>query len=348
MTAAMLPQSAGAAAAPTPEPMAVETAVKLSETLTDRLGTKAAGAYYDSTAGKLVVNTTDQAQEDAIRAAGAEPRTVKFSQEQLDAAQRVLDAKAAIPGTAWGSDPRTNKLVVTADETVTAASLDRLKAVAEPYGDMVVVERTQDKLAPMLMGGDAVYSSIASTVVGRCSLGFNVKRFGKPDAFLTAGHCGKVIKSWSRSEESGEEMARVPEGGSSYPGTDYAIAEYNELAPPHPSEVNLYDGDEQVITQARAAIIGEPVRASGASTGLGTGVVLGTNFTANYPDGQVTHLIRTSVCRQAGDSGGPLFFGHSALGIMSGGSGTCTVGLGQSYYQPVLAALAAYGATITS
>lgn len=327
--------------------MAVETAVKLSETITGRLGTKAAGAYYDSTAGKLVVNTTDQAEEGAIRAAGAEPRTVKFSQEQLDAAQRVLDAKAAIPGTAWGPDLKTNKLVVTADETVTAASLDRLKAVAKPYGDMVVVERTQGKLATMLIGGDAIYGSFSSSFRARCSLGFNVKRFGKPDAFLTAGHCASKIKSWALSD-GGDEVARVPDGGSSYPGTDYAIAEYNGLIGAHPSAVNLYDGDEQEITQARAAIIGEPVRASGSSTGLGTGLVLGTNFTANYPDGQVTHLVRTTVCRQAGDSGGSLFSGPSALGIMSGGSGTCTVGLGQSYFQPVLAALAAYGATITS
>jgi streptogrisin D len=38
----------------------------------------------------------------------------------------------------------------------------------------------------------------------------------------------------------------------------------------------------------------------------------------NYPEGTVTGLIKTSLCAQFGDSGGPLFSVSIALGITSG------------------------------
>ena len=66
----------------------------------------------------------------------------------------------------------------------------------------------------------------------------------------------------------------------------------------------------------------------------------------NYGNGDVVNgLIQTNVCAEPGDSGGSLYSGSTALGLTSGGSGDCTSG-GTTFFQPVTAALSAYGVTI--
>ena len=56
-------------------------------------------------------------------------------------------------------------------------------------------------------------------------------------------------------------------------------------------------------------------------------------------------MIKTTVCAEGGDSGGPLYAGSVALGLTSGGSGDCTSG-GTTYFQPVVEALNAYGVSV--
>jgi streptogrisin D len=87
------------------------------------------------------------------------------------------------------------------------------------------------------------------------------------------------------------------------------------------------------------------VNRRGSTTGTRSGQVLGLNATVRYPQGTVTGMIRTSVCAQPGDSGGPLYRGTSALGLTSGGSGNCSTG-GTTYFQPVTEALNAYGVSV--
>ena len=65
----------------------------------------------------------------------------------------------------------------------------------------------------------------------------------------------------------------------------------------------------------------------------------------NYSEGSVSGLIDTNVCAEPGDSGGALFDGSYAIGLTSGGSGDCSSG-GETFFQPVTAALGAEGATI--
>jgi streptogrisin B len=55
--------------------------------------------------------------------------------------------------------------------------------------------------------------------------------------------------------------------------------------------------------------------------------------------------VQTNACAEPGDSGGPFYDGNAALGLTSGGSGDCQKG-GTTFFQPVTAALSAYGATI--
>ena len=65
----------------------------------------------------------------------------------------------------------------------------------------------------------------------------------------------------------------------------------------------------------------------------------------NYAEGTVTGLIRTNVCAEGGDSGGPLFAGTTALGLTSGGSGNCSSG-GTTFFQPVNEVLSRYGVSV--
>ncbi|WP_338931083.1 S1 family peptidase [Streptomyces netropsis] len=330
------PQNAGASIAPEPRALSAASAGQLARTLPARLKDVGAGSYYDAAARKLVVNITDRKAAGEVREAGAEPRVVRFSQVRLASAKSVLASRAAIPGTAWVADPRVNRVVVTADPTVTGAKLKRLNEVVGSLGETVVVHRSSARLMRFVQGGDAIYGPTA-----RCSLGFNVLRAGRP-AFLTAGHCGNAVTDWSASR-GGPVIART--AGSSFPGNDHALAEYTDPTVAPPRSVNLHNGRAQTIHGFRDAVLREAVSRSGSTTGLRGGKVTGLDATVNYQEGTVTGLIQTDVCAEPGDSGGALFAGDRALGLTSGGTGNCTSG-GTTYYQPVGEALAAYGATL--
>jgi hypothetical protein len=59
----------------------------------------------------------------------------------------------------------------------------------------------------------------------------------------------------------------------------------------------------------------------------------------------VRGLIRTTVCAEPGDSGGPLFSGTTALGLTSGGNGDCRSG-GTTFFQPVTEPLRVFGVNV--
>ncbi|GAA0474589.1 S1 family peptidase [Streptomyces olivaceiscleroticus] len=323
--------SANASPAPAPLSLTPTAAGKLAAQLTD--GT--AGSYYDTKAKKLIVNVVDEATADTVRAKGAEPRIVQHTLAQLNGARQTLKSKATIPGTSWGVDPRTNKVVVTADRTVKGAKLAKLTKVVDSLGSKVQLNRSKGEFKPFIAGGDAIWGSGS-----RCSLGFNVVKDGQP-YFLTAGHCGNAVKSWSDSQGGGE-IATTEE--SSFPGNDYALVKYTGDTD-HPSAVDLYNGSSQDISGAAEATVGEKVQRSGSTTQVHDGTVKALNASVNYQEGTVDGLIQTDVCAEPGDSGGALFDGDKAIGLTSGGSGDCSSG-GETFFQPVTEALEAYGAQI--
>ncbi|MFH8572180.1 S1 family peptidase [Streptomyces sp. NPDC017993] len=318
---------------------ATPTVAKLTSaaasTLASHFKTGTAGAFYDAKAKKLVVNVVNETAAKAVRAKGAEARLVRHTFAQLDSARQTLKAKATIPGTSWGVDPQSNKVVVTADRTVKGAKLSRLTEVTKSLGDKVELRHTKGEFKRFIAGGDAIWGSGS-----RCSLGFNVVKDGQP-YFLTAGHCGNAVQSWS-DQQGGSEIATTEE--SSFPGNDYAIAKYTGDTA-HPSEVDLYNGSTQKITKAGDATVGQQVQRSGSTTQLHDGTVKALNASVNYQEGTVDGLIQTDVCAEPGDSGGALFAGDTALGLTSGGSGDCSSG-GETFFQPVPEALEAYGAQI--
>ncbi|GGT70962.1 S1 family peptidase [Streptomyces althioticus] len=318
-----------------PRTLSVQAAGNLASTLLQDLGTDAAGTYYDAKSKSLVVNVLDETAAEAVESAGAKARVVANSLAELKSARTTLQQDATIPGTSWVTDPVSNKVVVTADRTVSKAEWAKLTEVAEGLGTTVELKRTQSEFKPFIAGGDAITGN-----GGRCSLGFNVTKGGEPH-FLTAGHCTEGISTWSDSSGNviGENAA------SSFPGDDYGLVKYTaDVA--HPSEVNLYNGSSQSISGAAEATVGMQVTRSGSTTQVHSGTVTGLDATVNYGNGDIVNgLIQTDVCAEPGDSGGSLFSGSSAVGLTSGGSGDCTSG-GTTFFQPVTEALSATGTQI--
>ncbi|MDT0437582.1 MULTISPECIES: S1 family peptidase [Streptomyces] len=318
-----------------PRTLSAATAGKLASTLGQDLGTSAAGTYYDAKAKSLVVNVLDATAAKKVEAAGAQARIVENSLADLKVARTTLKRDATIPGTSWVTDPTTNKVVVTADRTVSKAEWAKLTKVVDGLGQAAEVKRTKGEYKPLIAGGDAITGS-----GGRCSLGFNVVKGGEP-YFITAGHCTESISTWSDS--SGAEIGTNEQ--SSFPDNDFGLVKYTSDVD-HPSEVNLYNGSTQAITHAAEATVGEQVTRSGSTTQVHDGTVTGLDATVNYGNGDIVNgLIQTDVCAEPGDSGGSLFDGDAAIGLTSGGSGDCSSG-GETFFQPVTEALSTFGAEI--
>jgi len=283
----------------------------------------------------MVVNVTKRSDFAAVRAAGATPRLVRFSTQDLNVVRHALAARATIAGTTWGIDVRANKLRVSADSTVSHRDLARLLAVVSRFPGRAELVRMPGKLQPLINGGMAIYVSSF-----RCSLGFNVKN-GSTFAFLTAGHCTNLGASWYA--DPGHTQLIGTTAGSSFPGDDYGIVTYASGVK-HPGTIFTYPG-KQNVKNATSAFVGESVKRSGSTTGVHSGTVQALNVTVNYSEGTVFGLIQTNVCAEGGDSGGPLYDGKHGVGLTSGGSGNCSSG-GQTFFQPVTEPLSVYGMSI--
>ncbi|HEY9375133.1 S1 family peptidase [Streptomyces sp.] len=256
-----------------------------------------------------------------------------FSATQLSAASDAV-LKADVPGTAWHTDQATGAVVVTADSTVSKAEIAAIKRQAGTNAGAIRVERTPGKFSKLISGGDAIYTS-----GWRCSLGFNVRDSAGNYYFLTAGHCTDGAGTWYSN--SGRTTVLGSTAGSSFPTNDYGIVRYTNTSVTKSGTVGGVD-----ITSAANATVGMSVTRRGSTTGTHGGSVTGLNATVNYGGGDIVYgMIRTNVCAEPGDSGGPLYSGSRAIGLTSGGSGNCSTG-GTTFFQPVTEALSAYGVNV--
>ncbi|GAA2231293.1 S1 family peptidase [Streptomyces amakusaensis] len=329
--------TAGAAPEPTPEPGVTASATQyaLDTRLERTLGENTGGSYLDPATGELVVTVTDAAAADEVRAQGARAEIVERDTAQLQDVMGVLESRAKITGTSWGIDPSVNQVVVEADQSVSARSLARLKAVAAVLGDAVRIDRVPGVLTREVLGGDAIYGGGY-----RCSAAFNATD-GTDYFFLSAGHCTNLATSWSATS-GGPSIGTVE--GSTFPTADHGVVRYTDGSQP-PGTVNLYNGSSADITSAADAIVGQAIQKSGSTTRLTSGRVTAVNVTVNYSDGPVYGMVRTTACSAGGDSGGAHFSGSTALGIHSGSSG-CSGTAGSAIHQPVNEALGAYGVNV--
>jgi streptogrisin B len=234
---------------------------------------------------------------------------------------------SGVRGVAWYVDPTTDKVVVTVDKTVSTSEVASIRKSAGPDASALSIRHATGVFRPLVSAGDAIYGGQY-----RCSLGFNVVS-GSTYYFLTAGHCGKVAKSWYTDAQHRTLIG--PTIGYSFPGNDYALVQYTNTALSHPGGYT-----------AANAFVGEKVTRDGSTSGVHSGTVQALNVTVRYQGGgKVSGLIQTNVCAEPGDSGGPLYDGTKGIGLTSGGSGDCTTG-GTTFFQPVTEALSAYGVSL--
>ncbi|MGW1772426.1 S1 family peptidase [Streptomyces sp. NPDC002104] len=269
----------------------------------------------------------------AVPASASEaPSGGSVNAERLAAVEASL-LRADVAGTAWGTDPATGAVVVTADSTVSDANIEKIKKEAGANGSAVRIERTHGKLSKLITGGSGIW-----TTQWRCSLGFNVRR-GSTYYLLTAGHCTDGAGTWYANSSGSTKIGAT--AGSSFPTNDYGIVRYDNKSLSHTGAVGSQD-----IKDAISAKVGLSVKRRGNTTGIHGGKVTGLNYTVNYGNGEIVYgLIRTNVCAEPGDSGGPLYSGTHAVGLTSGGNGNCTSG-GTTYFQPVKEALSRYNVSV--
>jgi streptogrisin B len=239
----------------------------------------------------------------------------------------------AVAGTALIPDPVTGWITVVVDDTVTPEQVAALRGRAG-----AIVRHEPGRLTTLIAGGQGIYAG-----GGRCTLGVNVRQ-GSTYYFVSAGHCVTAGATWYA--DAGSTTVLGSRVAATFPGGDYGLVRYTNTAVPHPSAVYTHPGLTP-LNGAGTATIGQAVCRSGATTGVRCGRVTALNATVNYAEGRVTGLIRTDICAEPGDSGGPLYVAATGvvLGILSGGSGNCASG-GVSYYQPIGRILAAYGVTL--
>ncbi|MET7425991.1 S1 family peptidase [Dactylosporangium sp. NPDC005555] len=248
-----------------------------------------------------------------------------------DAAAAPVQAYATTPGTAWWTEHGTTVLSI--DDSVrpsTAAALTR--AVASAGGTVL---REPGTRKPHIAGGD-VFN--AGALGGRCLVGFNA-RAGATYYFIAAAHCvpavgATVYAGTGTSTVLGVVAARDP-------SSDYALVRYTNTTVAKPSAVNLFAAGLQPISAFGSGTVGQAVRRTGPN-GVRSGTITSLNVTVNYAGGTLYNMIRTTVCSEPGESGGPLFAGTVGIGVNWGGSGNCATG-GASYYSSVRRAATAYG-----
>jgi streptogrisin B len=251
-----------------------------------------------------------------------------YSASQLSAVSNAVE-RSGVAGIAWYVDAASDRVVVTADSTVSRAEIATLTRATGRNAGALRIQHTAGVFTPLLSAGDAIYGGKY-----RCSLGFNVVS-GSTYYFLTAGHCGSLADTWFTN--SSHTTLIGPTINFSFPGNDYALVRYDNTSLSHPGGFTAAD-----------AFVGESVKRTGSTTGTHSGTVSALDVTVRFvghPGGTVTGLIQTTVCAEPGDSGGPLYDGSRALGLTSGGSGDCTSG-GTTFFQPVREAANAYGVTI--
>ncbi|MEO3977949.1 S1 family peptidase [Streptomyces sp. CAU 1734] len=285
-------------------------------------------------AGLLAASALAAPTAGAAEQSGTEAATVQ-SVRLAQAGDAVLGADVA--GTAWYTDRATGKVVVTADQSVSAAEIAEIREAAGSAAGSLEIKRTPGTFSKLIAGGQAIHAG-----GGRCSLGFNV-RSGNTYYALTAGHCTEIGSTWYTNSSNTTLLGTRT--GSSFPVNDYGIIRHSSASAAD-GRVWLYNGSYRDITSAANATVGQSVQRSGSTTGLRSGRVTGLNATVNYGGGDVVYgMIQTNVCAEPGDSGGSLFSGTTALGLTSGGSGNCSTG-GTTFFQPVTEALSAYGVSV--
>lgn len=321
------------------------TRTALADRLVGDLAGRTGGAYLDRT-GALVVTVTSAADAATVTKAGAHARLVTRSVADLTRVQTALQAQPSPIGTSWGVDTAANQVVVSLPTAGTAAAKatgTKQRAAAERYGDAVRVETvsTVATTGSNVAGGYPINRADGAT----CSAGFTVSN-GIANYVLTAGHCTQGLPNYN----NWDGVFLGPSIASNFPGPDHGLIRMDGPVAPLGS-IYFWDGvTHQGVHGWATAAVGQSMCKSGRTTFLTCGTVTRVNVTVNIQQGTMRGLVDVNVCGAKGDSGGSLFNGHIAYGLLSlvsvDGANQCVrdgTGRYRTYFQPVGPALGAYG-----
>lgn len=320
-------------------------ATDIIDQLRSSVGASFAGAWVAEDGTTINVGVTDPGLAAEVTAAGAAPAIMANSLSKLEQAKVALDnvdieqpktlaTDSADSGiAAYYVDVAANKLVLEA----LAGSIAHAESLAAQVGlsasefEVRTVEAMPTTLATVL-GGDAYYINRSA----RCSIGFSVTT-----GFVSAGHCGDAGDSATTS--AGVALGTF--SASVFPGTADMSYIRTVSGTTLRGYIDSYGSSTLPVSGSTASAVGASICRSGSTTGVHCGTVGALGATVTYSEGRVTGLTRTSVCAEAGDSGGSFYSGAQAQGVTSGGSGSCTSG-GTTYFQPVNEILSTYGLTL--
>ncbi len=312
-----------------------------------------AGLWFDNEAGEFVVPLVDAEKQDLVHDvlvgtnvdANARIEPAQYTWEELEATQEHLDEefkpffKEGLVQTSL--DPRANAVIVSLADGASKAQIEELDRSAQGASAKVEVRRVSAEHVKVantscqtefrrcdspLRGGVGLKKGGAWGP--ECTAAFKAvgKTFGNR-FMLTAGHCIVLtgIQKWYAELLNNEYREVGLAQGVTYPGGDWAALNANGSywdTNPWPSQVAFWDhgaaAQETAITAESASYIGQYVCHAGFTTGGHCGSVVKLNVTAEGSGGLQYHLaMHGPTCIDEGDSGGAVFAGNVALGIVS-------------------------------
>lgn len=328
--------------------------------LQSQLPTAYAGVWIDPDRGDRVqiAVTADASAADVMAIAqklgidaGTDIVRVERSHAELqsisdDVTARLGDRDSA----AVGIDPIANVVTLTVAPGATAlgAIADDL---ARQYGAALAIQSpvgatpAAKSFDPPMRGGVEMQASTSNATIS-CTTGFFAHSTSgtHPAYIISAGHCVTEAADsgvWSANFANGTAHGLTNGGAFKVnAGGDMSILKMVNLGTWEPEPWIVVQKGPSTSFNARYGITGNSASHVGARvchTGISSGTSCGTIQKLDVPityDGGKTivgHQVQVGVCGKSGDSGGPVFASHKALGTYSATGGSPCV----SYYEPI-------------
>jgi DNA-binding beta-propeller fold protein YncE len=351
----------------------------IADQLKTSLANNYAGVWFDDKSGQFVIPVTDAGGETRARSlvqalglnTSARLVSVDDTWAQLMTAHREIDSalsdliRSGFVQTYL--DPATNAIVIAVASDI---PIDKSKTVTRNAEEAPVDVRVEKvEVSHFEATPDACW--IAGRVCDRPPrAGIMIENSGGggvscTGAFkgigntygnrfvLTAGHCVTEYADWRSFDSGGVGHYLGHVEGASFPGDDYAAIRVNgygnwwEEGPTWTPTVVYWGGNQNLpISSESSSYLNEAICHSGSNTGSSCGVVRKVDLTVSYPRGSVHHLTEAAgeqYLQGPGDSGGPIWSGETAVGMLSGGiNGEPHLG----FYSEVTRATAALGVSV--
>jgi len=325
-------------------------------------GNNFAGSWIERKANgnyQLVVATTSLRPQKG--AADITIRNVRHNLAELDASKAQLDTVLAQGGKVpkgvygWYVDVQSNSVVVSVGQGHQQAAIDFVAASGADARTVRFVTNDAPTLRSTLQGGLGYLRNPGDGYLYACSIGFNVTK-GTTPGFVSAGHCGTAGEpvylegspQWTIGPQIGTFAAsKFPNPGQT--GNDWSWVQVL-AGNTQPATVYGWGHGDATVHGSTAAGVGTAICRSGRTTGWHCGTIQALGQTVTYSSGEtILNLTQTTACSEGGDSGGSFITGPGqAQGVLSGGSGSCKGGgkRAQTFFQPLLPILSAYGLTL--